>query len=94
MTGPGCSKSKGGKRRKHTPIVSEAQRGMMGAELGRRKDGKPALMPTMTTTELQSHLRESKGKDLPARAPVAKRGGNMQRKSYDTMRRRESRANG
>jgi hypothetical protein len=54
-----------GKHRKHTPIVSQAQQGMMGAELGRRREGKKPLMPSMTTAELESHLEESAGKDLP-----------------------------
>ena len=56
-----------GKHRKHTPIVSEAQQGMMGAELGRRRAGNEPMMPSMTTAELESHLHESAGKDLPAR---------------------------
>lgn len=56
-----------GKHRKHTPIVSKAQRGMMGAELARRRRGEKAKMYGMTTSELESHLRESKGKKLPKR---------------------------
>jgi len=51
--------------RKHTPIVSEAQQGMMGAELERRKEGKKPKMSSMTTADLESHLHESAGKDLP-----------------------------
>ena len=62
MPGKGC----GG--RKHTPITSEAQQGMMGAELARRRAGKKGRMAGMETKELESHLRESKGKNLPARA--------------------------
>lgn len=54
-----------GKHRKHTPIVSEAQKGLMGAEYRRRKEGKASRMPGMTTEELRSHLKESKGKNLP-----------------------------
>lgn len=64
MTGKGCKK--GG--RKHTPITSEAQRGMMGAEIARRKAGKKRRMAAITTPELEAHLSESKGKDLPARS--------------------------
>ena len=55
------------KHRKHTPIVSKAQRGLMGAELGRRRAGKARRMPDITTAELESHLSESKGKKLPAK---------------------------
>jgi len=56
-----------GKHRKHTPIVSEKQRGLMGSELARRRAGKARRMPSMTTKELEEHLRESKGKKLPKR---------------------------
>ena len=56
---PHCSK------RKHTPITSEAQKGLFGAELARRKKGKKRKMKKITTTELRSHLKESKGKKLP-----------------------------
>jgi len=89
MSGPGCSKTKSGKRRKHTRIVSKAQQGMMGAELGRRRTGKALALPSMTTAELESHLHESAGKKLPER-----RGGNMQRKSYDKLRREGTRGYG
>ena len=54
--------------RPHTPITSKAQRGMMGAELARRRAGKKGRMKGMTTGELVSHLRESRGKKLPKRA--------------------------
>ena len=63
MPGKGCKSS-----RAHTPITSEAQQGMMGAELRRRKEGKKERMKGITTEELRSHLHESKGKDLTARA--------------------------
>jgi len=53
--------------KKHTPIVSKAQRGKFGAELRRRREGKGSLMAGITTKELESHLRESKGKKLPKR---------------------------
>ena len=65
MTTAGCSKS----GRKHTPITSQAQQGMMGAELARRRAGKKGRMKGMTTAELESHLHESAGKKLP---PYAK----------------------
>jgi hypothetical protein len=57
-----------GKHRKHTPLVSEKQRGLFGAELARRRAGKQPRMKGITTKELESHLEESKGKDLPARS--------------------------
>jgi hypothetical protein len=62
MSGRGCKSS-----RPHTPIVSDKQRGLFGAELARRKEGKEPRMEGITTKELESHLRESKGKDLPKR---------------------------
>ena len=57
-----------GIHRKHTPIVSRAQQGLMGAEYRRRKLGKKPRMKGMTTAELRSHLHESAGKRLPARS--------------------------
>ena len=60
---------KGGKmpcsERKHTPIRSKKQRGLFGAELSRRRRGKKSRMKGISVTELESHLRESKGKKLP-----------------------------
>lgn len=53
--------------KKHTPIVSEAQRGKFGAELSRRRSGKKPQMKGITQKELVSHLKESKGKKLPKR---------------------------
>ena len=60
MPGKRCPKS----GRKHTPIVSEKQRGLFGAELARRRAGKKGRMKGITTEELERHLKESKGKDL------------------------------
>jgi len=54
-------------KRKHTPIVSKAQRGLFGAELARRKSGKKTRMKGITTAELKRHLKESRGKKLPKR---------------------------
>lgn len=51
--------------REHTPIVSKKQRGLFGSELARRQTGKKGRMPGITTKELESHLRESRGKRLP-----------------------------
>lgn len=56
------------KHRKHTPITSKAQRGLFGSELARRRAGKARRMAGITTKELESHLKESKGKKLLARA--------------------------
>lgn len=64
MTGKACKKS----GRKHTPIVSKKQQGKFGAELSRRRSGKKSQMKGITTAELESHLKESKGKKLPAKS--------------------------
>lgn len=57
MPGKGC--------KKHTPIVSQKQRGLFGAELARKKAGKQPRMKGITKGELRSHLKESKGRKLP-----------------------------
>ena len=54
------------KGRKHTPIVSAAQRGFFGAELRRKRKGKKGRTK-MSMVELKRHLKESAGKRLPAR---------------------------
>ena len=71
---------KHGKRhRKHTPIVSGAQRGAFGSAYAAKKAGKrkPPLVPAaiwkMPLAELKRHLKESKGKKLPKRAKKKKR---------------------
>ncbi len=53
--------------KKHTPIVSESQRGLFGAELARRRAGKKGRMVGITQRELESHLHEAGGKKLPKR---------------------------
>jgi len=53
------------KHKKHTPIVSKKQRGLMGADLARLRAGKKTKTG-MSEEELERHLRESKGKKLPA----------------------------
>ena len=63
MPGKGCGK-KG--HRKHTPIVSKKQRGLFGAELGRKRAGQKG-QTSMSKPVLKSHLEESKGKKLPTR---------------------------
>lgn len=61
------------RHRKHTPLVSEAQRGLFGAELRRRRLGLTPRMKGITTAELERHLEETKGKKLPARAKKRRR---------------------
>ena len=69
--------TKSGKHRKHTPIVSEAQQGMMGAELARRRAGKEGRMPGMSEAELERHLHESAGKDLPEYSKKSRKGSGV-----------------
>jgi len=64
MTHKGCGKKT--KKGKHTPITSKKQQGLFGAELARRRAGKARRMRGITTKELESHLKESGGKKLPA----------------------------
>ena len=59
--------------KKHTPIQSEKQRGLFGAELGRRRKGIEGRMPGITVEELETHLHESKGKNLPLKAAATKK---------------------
>jgi hypothetical protein len=59
-------------KRKHTPITSKAQRGLFGAELRRRRSGRSVSIPSLKTKDIVSHLKESKGKNLPARARLRK----------------------
>lgn len=69
MPGKGCGK---GKHRKHTPITSEAQRGFFGAEYARKKAGKKGKTD-MSLEELRRHIKEAKGKKLPARAKKSRK---------------------
>jgi hypothetical protein len=66
MTGPGCSKTKSGQYRKHTPIVSEAQRRLFGAVAS----GKKTKATGLSRTEAVRHLKEVKGKELKARKGI------------------------
>lgn len=63
MPGKGCGK---GGHRKHTPIVTEAERGFFGAEYGRKKAGKKGKTG-MSKATLKRHLVEAGGKNLPQR---------------------------
>jgi len=47
----------------------------MGAEYRRRKTGKKGRMKGMSKAELRRHLKEAKGKELPARARIKALGG-------------------
>lgn len=49
--------------RKHTSIVSEAQRRLFGAALS----GESYAAPSLSKAEAYRHLKEVKGKKLPAR---------------------------
>jgi hypothetical protein len=62
---------KGKHHRKHTPVTTEAQRKFFGAELGRLRAGK-ARVTEMPEAELERHLKEVKGKKLPARRRTKK----------------------
>jgi len=50
-------------KRKHTPIVSEAQRGLFGARAG----GKKTKAKGLTVLEAKKHMKEVAGKSLPER---------------------------
>ena len=58
--------------RKHTPIVSEKQRGFFGAEYGRKKKGLKGKT-SMPLAELKRHIKEAKGKKLPLKKQKARR---------------------
>lgn len=62
-----------GSHRKHTPIVSGKQRRFFGAEYGRAKRGE-VRETDITKADLRSHLKESKGKDLPEVRGIGARG--------------------
>jgi len=57
VTGKAC------KGRKHTPIVSKAQKGLFGAVAG----GKKTKAKGLSVAKAKTHLTESKGKKLPRR---------------------------
>ena len=61
MSGKSCPKTKSGKHRKHTPIVSKAQQGLFGAVAG----GKKTKATGLSVAKAKQHLTESKGKKLP-----------------------------
>lgn len=60
----------GKKHRKHTPITTEKQRGLFGAELARKRAGKKGKTK-MSQAELSRHLKEAKGKNLPTKSDVS-----------------------
>lgn len=66
----------GKKPRKHTPIISDVERGAMGVAYAAKKGEIPVsklrgpskeMFKNMPKEELKRHLKESKGKDLPHR---------------------------
>lgn len=63
MPGKHCITKKG-RRRKHTPIVSKAQRGLFGARAG----GKKTKATGLSVAEAKRHMKEVAGKKLPMRA--------------------------
>jgi len=69
MTGPGCSKTKSGKHRKHTPITSEAQRKLFYSAAS----GKSTKSSGLSRSKAEEHLKEVEGKKLPARKSKYKR---------------------
>lgn len=77
MSGRGCTKTKKGKHRKHTPYTSEVQATAGNIALAVRKGKLPKsklkgaskqMARGMTMEELESHSAEAKGKKLPKRA--------------------------
>lgn len=63
--------------RKHTPVVSKRQQRAMGTAYGAKKGTTspsklrgPAkkMYKSMSRTQLKSHLKESKGKNLPIKS--------------------------
>lgn len=52
--------------RKHTPIVSEAQRRLFGAVASGSTE-----LPGLSKAEARRHLKESRGKDLPEKTSGA-----------------------
>ena len=77
------------KPRKHTPIVSEKQRGLFGAELARKRAGKETKTG-MSEETLGEHLEESKGKDLPKKVEKSKNicpkcGGKLIDREFQSM---------
>ena len=77
MTGPQCSKTKSGKRRKHTPYVSKLQATAGNIALAvkegklprsKLKGASKQMYEGMTLAELVAHSEEAKGRKLPERA--------------------------
>ena len=71
MTGPGCPKTKSGKYKKHTPIVSEAQRRLFGAAMS----GGARKATGLSKAEAHKHLKEVEGRKLPERVERKTRRG-------------------
>lgn len=70
MPGKGCITKKG-RRRKHTKIVSEAQRRLFGARAG----GKKTKATELSVAEAKRHVKEVAGEKLPERkSKLTKKG--------------------
>jgi hypothetical protein len=63
---------KGKSKRKHTPITSQKEQGLFGADLRRKRAGEKTVTG-MSEADLVSHLEESKGRDLPLKALATKK---------------------
>lgn len=80
-----CGK-KGKKHKKHTPIVTESQRGAFGSAYGAKKagKGKPSKTPQgiweMPAAEIRRHLKEAGGKRLPKKVKGKKRSKKKSKK--------------
>ena len=64
MTYRGCGKTKGGRPRKHTPILSKGQFGMMEHLTSKGRIGKKVM---------RAHEIEARGKKLPEHVRKRKR---------------------
>jgi len=71
--------------RKHTPIVSQAQRGFFGAELARKRAGKETKTG-MSEEELARHLRETKGKKLAKRKHKRNKNASYSKEAVEKAR--------
>ena len=83
---PCGGKGKKGKHKKHTPIVSEKQRGAFGSAYSAKKAGrgKPSKTPQaiweMPAAEIRRHLKETGGKKLPKKVKSKKRSKKKSKK--------------
>lgn len=57
------------RKKRHTPIVSKAQRGLFGAVAA----GKKTKATGLSVAEAKRHMKEAKGKKLPKRVKRKRR---------------------